>query len=454
MAEKENTYETAQDPDSTPYQAMSKWELSHTVENGGDLKAAEQLRNDAIAIAEGENINTKVNAFDKDKFPELSQAWETAHNNPKDKTQASIDMDFEKEFEQFMGGDSAKQAEQTNDQPETPPISEPVDNEANSKAGEELAVELDGEANEAKAKPISKELDNRFSITEKGTKTLYAYSNDPDKVAFTEKDDKLIANDNNPALIKSMMEVAESKGWESVTVTGEKEFKREAWLEAKARGLDVKGYEPNQQDERKLERLLEKQNSISQDGDNESKTTSGPGQESPEETNDPTESASEATEGDKGEKAQSMPPMSEEGRELREKELKTAFQTLEKEEAIEKYPELENVYKVEPAAGAFYRSKGGMKEQEEDFKSKATDRAIEEVAAGREIPEFDVDSYKSQTQESDRPAMDEALKEDFKNINNASDPIEAADKRNSYVDGGKPGTYTKDQAAEPEIDFD
>lgn len=398
MAEKENVYETAQDPDRAPYQAMSKWELSNTVVKGGDLETAEQLRNDAIAIAEGENINTKVNAFDKDKFPELNQAWETAHNAPKNKTQASIDMDFEKEFEQFMGGDSAKQAEQTNDQPETPPISEPVDNEANSKAGEELAVELDGEANEAKAKPISKELDNRFSITEKGSKTLYAYSNDPDKVAFTEKDDKLIANDNNPALIKSMMEVAESKGWESVTVTGEKEFKREAWLEAKARGLDVKGYEPSQQDERKLERLLEKQNSIGQDGENSTN-------KEPEETNEPaTENASEATEGDKGEKAQSIPPISEEGQELREKELKTAFQTLEKEEAIEKYPELENVYKVAPAATAFYRSKGGLKEQEEDFNSKATDRAIEEVATGRNIPDFDVSSYKASPQKEATPA--------------------------------------------------
>ncbi len=30
-------------------------------------------------------------------------------------------------------------------------------------------------------------------------------------VAFTEKENKLTANDNNPALIKTMLEVAESK---------------------------------------------------------------------------------------------------------------------------------------------------------------------------------------------------------------------------------------------------
>lgn len=323
-------------------------------------------------------------------------------------------MDFEEEFEQFMNNKSAKQSEAGQDQPNTPPVPEVVGNESARKVGEELSVELDGQANEAKIKPTSKELDNRFSITEKGSKTLYSYSNDPDKVAFTEKNDKLIANDNNPALIKSMLEVAESKGWESVTISGEKEFKREAWLEAKARGLDVKGYEPNQQDERKLERLLEKQNSIGQDGENstnkdsaesESQTTSDAGKDSLEEANESTvESASEATSGDNGEKAQSIPPISEEGRELREKELRTAFQTLNKEEAIKKYPELENVYKVEPAAVAFYRSKGGMKEQEEDFKSKATDRAIEEVATGRNIPDFDVSSYKSSPQKETAPA--------------------------------------------------
>ncbi len=387
-------------------------------------------------------------------------------------------MDFEKEFEQFMNNEPAKQNEQAQDQPETPPAAEVAENEAARKIGEELAVELDGEANEAKAKPISKELDNRFSITEKGAKTLYAYSNDPDKVAFTEKDDKLIANDNNPALIKSMLEVAESKGWESVTVTGEKEFKREAWLEAKARGLDVKGYEPNQQDERKLERILEKQNSIEEekltpsqkavalmagadklrrsgkdekaDGlesdaaliaetlENDENPFSekdqamlhrqfGKGREGREmlgsNKSDPgdgvelnlsdNDSAVEALGGDTGEKAQSMPPISEEGREQRENELRTAFQTLDKEEAIEKYPELENVYKVEPAAVAFYRSKGGLKEQEGDFKSKATDRAIEEVAAGRNIPDFDVSSYKAPPQQEATPAPKSEPEIDF-----------------------------------------
>lgn len=378
-------------------------------------------------------------------------------------------MDFEKEFEQFMsGGDSAKQAEQANDQPETPPASEPVDNEANRKAGEELAVELNGKANEAKAKPISKELDSRFSITEKGNKTVYAYSNDPDKVAFTEKDDRLIANDNNPALIKSMLEVAESKGWETVTVKGEKEFKREAWLEAKARGLDVNGYTPTAQDERKLARLLERQNAIEEEKQTpaqkamslvaEADELRKSGQDdkadslesdasliaetleadenpfpekdhpmlhrqfekgkegreiqasSDKDSSDGVEvnltgddNAPGGSESDKGDQGQAMPPISEEGREQRENELRTAFQTLSKEDAIEKYPELENVYKVEPAAVAFYRAKGGLKEQEEDFKTKATDRAIEEVAAGRDIPEFDVSSYKAPQKQEAAP---------------------------------------------------
>ncbi len=42
---------------------------------------------------------------------------------------------------------------------------------------EELSIGLEGVANESK--PVSKEIDNRFSITEKGSKILYAYSNDP-----------------------------------------------------------------------------------------------------------------------------------------------------------------------------------------------------------------------------------------------------------------------------------
>ncbi|MES9903229.1 MAG: LPD7 domain-containing protein [Sedimenticola sp.] len=250
---------------------------------------------------------------------------------------------------------------------------------------EELSVSLEGVANESKSKPVSKEMDNRFSIIEKRNKTLYSYSNDPEKVAFTEKDNKLIANDNNPALIKNMMEVAENKGWEKITVTGDKEFRRDVWMEAKARGLTVNGYAPTKQDERKLERIMEKQNSIGEDKENAITTDV---------TREVGQDASEKAPKDEIKETSPILPINDEDKEIRRRELKTAYKTLGKEKAIEKFPELEKVYEVGDSAVAFYQSKGGSEKQEWEFRSKATNKAIDEIASGRTLPDFDVSSYK------------------------------------------------------------
>lgn len=290
--------------------------------------------------------------------------------------------DFEKQFSAFMGEE---------------PTSRAADAAAPKVATEQDGTEIQriGEPNKKKISEVSKEIDNKFSIVEKGGSRVYSYSNDPDKVAFTEKEDKLVANDKNPALIKSMIEVAESKGWENITVKGDKEFKQAVWLEAKARGLEVKGYEPTEQDERKLARILDKQNGIEQ-GEKDSPAAAGTTKESDNKVKEDKGQEDDKLPKEVNDKSNaSIPPISDEGKELRAQQLKHAVVTMDKKDAIEKYPELENVYKVEPAAIAYYRAKGGIEEQEDDFKKKATEKAIEEVAAGRKIPDFDVSSYKT-----------------------------------------------------------
>ncbi|MFC3110914.1 LPD7 domain-containing protein [Undibacterium arcticum] len=48
------------------------------------------------------------------------------------------------------------------------------------------------------------------------------------------------------------VELAKSKGWKAIEVTGTEKFRAEAWFHAKAAGLDVIGYEPNEQDFKRL----------------------------------------------------------------------------------------------------------------------------------------------------------------------------------------------------------
>lgn len=48
------------------------------------------------------------------------------------------------------------------------------------------------------------------------------------------------------------VELAKAKGWKAIEVTGTEKFRAEAWFHAKAAGLDVVGYEPNEADLKRL----------------------------------------------------------------------------------------------------------------------------------------------------------------------------------------------------------
>ncbi len=51
-----------------------------------------------------------------------------------------------------------------------------------------------------------------------------------------------------------MIETAAHRGWTSIEITGSKEFRRETWLEGRAHGISVKGYQPTELDWQELAR--------------------------------------------------------------------------------------------------------------------------------------------------------------------------------------------------------
>lgn len=68
----------------------------------------------------------------------------------------------------------------------------------------------------------------------------------PDKShAFVDRGTKLATRGEHPEVIKSLVEIAKGRGWESVTLKGTKEFRRTGWMEATQAGLKVAGYEPS-----------------------------------------------------------------------------------------------------------------------------------------------------------------------------------------------------------------
>ncbi|WP_445222700.1 LPD7 domain-containing protein (plasmid) [Bradyrhizobium sp. Pa8] len=71
-------------------------------------------------------------------------------------------------------------------------------------------------------------------------------------LAFKATDDRLVTRIAAAEVIRDMVSVAQYRHWEALHVRGSVEFRREAWLEASARGMDVKGYQPSEPDRQAL----------------------------------------------------------------------------------------------------------------------------------------------------------------------------------------------------------
>ena len=66
--------------------------------------------------------------------------------------------------------------------------------------------------------------------------------------AFKVKEDRLVTRLEAAEVIRDMIAVAQHRHWQALHVRGSEDFRREAWLEANARGMEVQGYEPTELD--------------------------------------------------------------------------------------------------------------------------------------------------------------------------------------------------------------
>lgn len=87
----------------------------------------------------------------------------------------------------------------------------------------------------------------------------YHFKDQPGKIAFRDAGDALKTSSNDPRSAIAMITLAEAKGWKTISVSGHPDFRREAWLEASLRGMEVKGFKPQQQDLQDLATMRERQ---------------------------------------------------------------------------------------------------------------------------------------------------------------------------------------------------
>src|SRR5208283_2362812 len=74
--------------------------------------------------------------------------------------------------------------------------------------------------------------------------------------AFTDRGTRLVTPSENTEVVKSLIAVAEARGWQEVTVTGSERFRKEAWVAATTVGLKVRGYSPTEFERAHLVRKL------------------------------------------------------------------------------------------------------------------------------------------------------------------------------------------------------
>ncbi|EAT9739495.1 hypothetical protein FD369_15400 [Salmonella enterica] len=91
-------------------------------------------------------------------------------------------------------------------------------------------------------------------------KGKYYFQNRPDSLAFVDKGAKLQTKLSNSQVAGSMIDIAEARGWTEIQVKGTEDFRREAWLQATARGLTAHGYKPKEEDLARLKKVAGERN--------------------------------------------------------------------------------------------------------------------------------------------------------------------------------------------------
>lgn len=74
--------------------------------------------------------------------------------------------------------------------------------------------------------------------------------------AFTDHGNRLTSPSENTEVIKSLISIAQVRGWSDITISGTERFKKEAWFAARLAGLEVRGYTGTEFEQGRLVRAL------------------------------------------------------------------------------------------------------------------------------------------------------------------------------------------------------
>lgn len=237
----------------------------------------------------------------------------------------------------------------------------------------EDAVRNVGSLSDERIQARPPELEQKFLI--KSVRGTDRYLNrESEQEAFRDTGSKIIVKPDARKLVaEDVAKLADTKGWSKVAVTGNATFRREVWKEASIRGIEVEGYKPTEQDKRDLDERLKSVEAKPRDTQS---------------TKENRDIAPKVTAGAIGE-TKSVNPEVENNTERRE-QLGNAYQNEPRDAAIERYPELKGLYKLESAASQFAQETINDPKDQQRFVSSVRDRGLDELARGNKLPELKV----------------------------------------------------------------
>jgi hypothetical protein len=74
--------------------------------------------------------------------------------------------------------------------------------------------------------------------------------------AFTDRGDRLTTQSENTEVVRSLIAIAQSRGWGEVRVRGTEKFRREAWAAAQSAGIEIRGYKASEFEHSRLARTI------------------------------------------------------------------------------------------------------------------------------------------------------------------------------------------------------
>ncbi|MGL4961217.1 MAG: LPD7 domain-containing protein [Inquilinus sp.] len=95
---------------------------------------------------------------------------------------------------------------------------------------------------------------NTYYVQEKRGERQYFEDYQRKNLAMRATDTSVSSKRQDLNTVRAMLEIAEARGWHSVEIKGTAEFRREAWIEATARGLEGRGFTPSDADRQEADR--------------------------------------------------------------------------------------------------------------------------------------------------------------------------------------------------------